>query len=206
MIIDLHFHTKQYSPCSKIDFEQGIIRAKELGLDGICITDHDIFASKTTAKELQDKYGILVIVGVEILTEEGDLICFGLDELPERTLSAQELINRVEKLGGACIAAHPFRQNNRGMGEHLHRLTGLHAVETLNGNTDMDNNNRAAQIARKLGIPCTGGSDAHSVNRIGSYATRFFTKIKDEKDLITAIREGKIEPVKCDDLLMKQAQ
>lgn len=195
MIIDLHFHTKQYSPCSSIDMEEGVQHAKSLGLDGICITDHDVFACRTRAGELQKKYDILVIVGTEILTIEGDLLCFGLNEIPKEKLSAQTLIDKVNAIGGACIAAHPYRENNRGMGAYLDKLTGLHAIESYNGNTKFDNNTKAAITASRLGIPCTGGSDAHSIERVGVFATRFFTQIENEKGIISAIRFGRIEPV-----------
>jgi len=194
MKIDLHFHTKQNSPCSMIDIEEGIRYAKSIHLDGICITDHDVFASRKEAMALQEKYGLLVIVGTEILTVEGDLLCFGLDEIPKEMVPAQSLIDRINELGGACIAAHPYRENNRGMGEHLNRMKGLHAIEAFNGNTKKENNLKAARMASALGIPCTGGSDAHKRDRIGIFATRFFTPIKNEEDLIRAIRLGEIEP------------
>lgn len=194
MIIDLHFHTKQYSPCSSIDMEEGVRYAKKLGLDGICITDHDVFACRKRAEEIQKKYNILVIVGTEILTMEGDLLCFGLDEIPKEKLAAQTLIDKVNAIGGACIAAHPYRENNRGMGAHLDKLTGLHAIESYNGNTKCDNNTKAVIAASRLGIPCIGGSDAHRIERVGVYATRFFTQIENEKDIISAIRSGRIEP------------
>lgn len=197
MIIDLHFHTKQYSPCSYIDMEEGIQYAKRLGLDGICVTDHDVFASRKRAEELQKKYDILVIVGTEILTMEGDLLCYGLDEIPKETLPAQTLIDKINAIGGVCIAAHPYRENNRGMGAYLHQLTGLHAIESYNGNTKHQNNTKACETASRLGIPCTGGSDAHKIERVGVYATRFFTQIENEKDIISAIRLGRIEPVYC---------
>ena len=174
--------------------EEGIKRAKALGLNGVCITDHDVFACRESAEKLQEKYGIIVIVGTEIYTKEGDLLCFGLDEVPDQQVSAQHMIDRINQLGGACIAAHPFRNNNRGMGEVLRQLTGLHAIESLNGNTSREDNERAEHIADELGIPCTGGSDAHSLERIGVYATRFFVKIENESNLIDAIRSGKMMP------------
>ena len=196
MVIDLHFHTKQFSSCSKIDMEEGIKQAKALGIDGICITDHDIFACRAMAQALQEKYEILVIVGTEIYTKEGDLLCFGLDEIPSEQPTAQDMIDHINLLGGACIAAHPFRNNNRGMGETLRQLTGLHAIESLNGNTCNDNNDRAKRIADELGIPCTGGSDAHSLDRIGIYATQFLVNVESELDLIGAIRRGQMIPWK----------
>lgn len=192
MYFDLHFHTKQHSSCSTIDMEEGVRYAKEIGLAGICITDHDTFACRKSAAQLQDRYGILVVVGTEILTVEGDLLCFGLDEVPDVRVEAQTLIDHINRIGGACIAAHPFRKNNRGMGEHLYRLKGLHAIETPNGNTEAVDNRRARKVARELNIPCTGGSDAHRLERIGVCPTRFTVAVNSESDLIMALRNGNV--------------
>ena len=195
MIIDTHFHTKEYSSCSNIDMEAGIKEAKRLGLGGICITDHDVVASKSKAKKLQDKYGILVIPGTEVNTVEGDIICFGIKDIPEGTLSAQKLVDHVEKSKGACIAAHPFRNNDRGLKENICRIKGIHAIEALNGNTDHDSNTKAVELAQELGIPCTGGSDAHRMENIGKYATRFPKDVRNESGFIEALRNGNIRPM-----------
>lgn len=194
MIIDLHFHTKQYSNCSKIDIEEGIKYAKIIGLDGICITDHDVFASKKLADHLQKKYNILVIVGVEILTFEGDIICFGLEKLPKKKLHANQLIKIIENNHGVCIAAHPFRMNNRGLREKIKEVNGLHAIEVFNGNTLNKNNLKAKEVAVDLNIPQVGGSDSHAIEKIGCYATEFLTEVHNERDLIQAIRAGDVKP------------
>jgi predicted metal-dependent phosphoesterase TrpH len=195
MIIDLHFHTKQHSPCSQIDFEAGIAHAKAIGLDGICITDHDTFADRRFAKAMQEKYGIFVCVATEILTLEGDILCFGLDQIPEGVIASQTLIDHVNAIGGACIAAHPYRENMRGLGDHLLSIHGLHAVETLNGNTKDVNNRKASETAERMHCPKCGGSDAHRINRIGIYATEFLDPVASEDDLIACIRSGHIKPV-----------
>ncbi|SHI38960.1 hypothetical protein SAMN02745751_00218 [Dethiosulfatibacter aminovorans DSM 17477] len=199
MIIDTHFHTKEYSICSSIDMEAGIVEAKKLGLGGICITDHDTVASKELAKNLQDKYSILVIPGTEVQTVEGDILCFGIDDIPEGTITAQKLVEHVEKSGGACIAAHPFRDNDRGLKENICNIKGIHAIEALNGNTDDESNIKAEKLANELGIPCTGGSDAHNLKNIGKYATRFPKDVQDETGFIEALRAGNINPISFHD-------
>ncbi|GAA0178328.1 PHP domain-containing protein [Clostridium sediminicola] len=193
MIIDIHFHTKEYSPCSHINMEEGIKKAKEIGLDGICITDHDNRNAASFAKELEEKYGILVIVGVEVYTYEGDILCFGLDKVPEKRIHAQELIDLVNEKGGVTIAAHPFRNNGRGLGNEIKNLKGLSAIEVLNGNTTYENNSRAYELAKELNISCAGGSDSHKVENIGKYSTKFIDYITNEKELIKAIKLGRVE-------------
>lgn len=198
MIIDLHFHTQQYSPCSHIEMEEGIKQAKAIGLDGICITDHDNNESVKYVKDLERKYGLIVIAGVEILTYEGDILCFGIDKVPEKKLHAQELIELVNEKGGASISAHPFRNNGRGLGDKVKEVKGLSAVEIFNGNTSSENNLKALKLANKLKIPCIGASDAHKLQNIGKYATKFSKHITNEKDLITAIKSGEVVPVYYD--------
>ena len=43
MIIDLHNHTYPKSDDSFISPDELIIKAKDIGLDGICLTEHDSF-------------------------------------------------------------------------------------------------------------------------------------------------------------------
>jgi predicted metal-dependent phosphoesterase TrpH len=175
--------------------EEGIKVAKEKGLDGICLTEHDIFASRKKAKELQDKYNILVIVGIEILTFEGDIICFGFKNAPKRMMHAIQLVEMVNSVNGVAIAAHPFRNNNRGLGYNIRNILDIHAVESFNGNTDLENNLKAVKLAQELSIPQTGGSDAHRLERTGIYATKFEREIRNEKELIEEIRAGRMKPV-----------
>lgn len=203
MIIDLHFHTLEYSPCSHIEMEEGIKQAKDIGLDGICITDHDNNESAKYAKELERKYGLIVIAGVEILTYEGDILCFGIKKVPEKKLHAQELIKLVNEKGGATISAHPFRNNGRGLGDKIRKTKGLSAVEIFNGNTSSENNLKALKLAKKLNIPGIGASDAHKLQNIGKYATKFSKHIANEKDLITAIKSGEVVPVYYDNTYKK---
>lgn len=46
-------------------------------------------------------------------------------------------------LGGVCIAAHPFRDNNRGMGPFESSLRLAHGIEVLNGNTTAQDNSNS---------------------------------------------------------------
>jgi hypothetical protein len=44
----------------------------------------------------------------------------------------------------------------------------------------------------KLGLPGTGGSDAHQVHEIGACLTLFENEVRNEEDLIREIRAGRI--------------
>lgn len=201
MIIDLHFHTAAYSDCSAIDLEAGLSRAREMGLDGVCLTEHDVFPAYDNLEDLEKKHGLKIFVGVEVLTREGDILCYGLDEVPEDRIPARELVSRVEALGGASVAAHPHRQNGRGLGDLAEALPFLTAVEAYNGNTRLSNNGKAVEMSLRAGLPMTGGSDAHSLDRVGVYATRFDAPVETLEDLVRQLRGGEFHPVRYEKAL-----
>ncbi len=198
MIIDIHVHTAGYSPCSRINLRDAVARAKSIGLSGICITDHESNGIASLAKEMEKREQFLVIVGMELLSLEGDLLVFGLEEVPDRQMHAQELVDLVNAKGGAVVCAHPYRDNGRGMGDGLLDIKGLNGIESFNGNTPWEQNSKAHALGTALHIPCLGGSDAHRTDRLGCYATKFPAGIGDSRDFINAIKAGEVLPVMFD--------
>lgn len=196
MLIDTHIHENKYSFDSFLAFEDAIGKAKELGLGGICITNHE---SNQLRKDIGDSAiidDILVIVGAEFLTVEGDILVFGLKDLPKEKVHARELLNMVKKAGGVAVPAHPFRTNNRGLGNNIRDLSGLlDGVESFNGSTSHHHNLQAYALSTELGLPSLGASDAHVVDRVGKYATKFYGSIRDHKDFIEAIKSKDFHPV-----------
>lgn len=204
MLIDTHLHEKKYSGDSFISLEEIVDRAIELGLNGVCITDHESNEIKREAESLMKKTGFLIITGAEILTYEGDMTVFGLEKLHEkmlheRMIHAQELIDIVNKAGGVAICSHPYRQNNRGMGDHIRNLDIIWGIEAFNGSTPWNHNKKAFDLAIELGVPALGGSDAHNLKQIGKFATNMPAWVKDEKSFIKAVKEGYTIPVEYKD-------
>lgn len=195
MIIDTHMHERTFSDDSELSLEAIVKRAKQIGLDGICITDHESNGLKERAEEYAKETGFLILVGAEILTFEGDITVFGLDDLPKEKLHAQALIDLVHEAGGVCMSAHPFRENKRGMGKHIAQVKGLAGVEAFNGSTPHHHNMTAYHLAQALKLPCFGASDAHVLEKVGTYATRFPGSIRDLKDFIEAVKNGATRPM-----------
>ena len=195
MIIDTHMHCLEGSDDSHVSILEIVNKAKEKGLDGICITDHDSIRAKDIAYKVAKETGFNIFVGCEILTFEGDMVVFGLDEIPKEKMHAQDFLDLVQKKNGISISAHPFRENNRGIGNSIKDLKGLSGIEGFNGNTKAYNNLRACAIAMELNIPIFGASDCHHAHEVGKYATVFPDGIKNEKDLIEAIKSGNVYPV-----------
>lgn len=195
MLIDMHVHEKRHSLDSFMMLEEIVEEAIATGLDGVCITDHESMGLKKFAKEYSQKTGFPIFVGAEYLTQEGDILAFGIDELPKQErLPAQEFIDYVNKKGGICIAAHPFRNNNRGLEENLKRVKGLAGIEVLNGSTSFEANQKALAYCKELNLEPFGASDAHDTFQLGKYATRFPKWINTVEELVQVIKEGGCKP------------
>ncbi len=196
MIIDTHIHESKYSSDSHISFDELIQYAKDIGLEGICITNHD---NNTLADEIGESLwidGLLVIVGAEMLTKEGDILVFGVKDLPKEIVPAEDLLRLVRASGGVAIAAHPYRNNNRGLGDNLRRLHGLlDGVEAFNGSTLPHHNLTSYAASAELNLPSFGASDAHVLKKLGCYATNFAATVRDHIDFIEAVRSVELNPV-----------
>jgi hypothetical protein len=194
MFIDTHIHENKYSLDSCVSLRKIVEQAMTMGLDGVCITDHDDDRIKHEARELSQELGYLIIPGVEILTYEGDIIVFGVDSLPTKKVHTAELLDYIQAQEGVGISAHPFRNNNRGLGETIRTVKGLAGLEGFNGNTDWKSNLKACRLAKELGLPLFGASDAHHQHEVGKYATYFDWAITDERNFIEAIKAGAVRP------------
>lgn len=196
MIIDTHVHENKYSFDSFIDFKESIELAKLIGLDGMCITNHDNNNLRNDIGDSANINGVLVIVGAEVLTHEGDILVFGVKDIPQHKMSAEELLTLVKKHNGAAIAAHPFRNNNRGIGDNMRKVSHLlSGVESFNGSTLSYHNLQSYALSTELNLPSLGASDAHIMEKLGTYATKFNNSIRDHKDFIEALKTGDFHPV-----------
>lgn len=196
MKVDLHLHDNKYSTDSYISIEEIVREAKRKGLDGIALTNHENPDVVKEIDELVEKYDFVIFPGVEYLTKDGDIVAFGIDKLPEEQMSAQEFIEYVDKFGGTCTAAHPYRTNNRGLEDKLYTVKGLTAIEGYNGSTSDYHNGLAVKAGKELGIQVIGSSDAHVVEKVGVYATLLPYKVKNVKELIEALKTNRCKPLK----------
>ena len=194
MLIDMHLHECTYSPDSFINLKQIVEVAKFKGLDAVCITDHDSMGLKEFAAEYSRKVNFPIFVGVEYFSAHGDITAWGIDSYPDHRVSAQEFIDHVNKSGGFCVSCHPFRNNNRGLEDHLRNVKGLHGVEVLNGSTDMEACRTALRYARELNLKTIGASDAHVETQIAKYVTWLPEKVTTTEDFIAQLHRCKTRP------------
>jgi len=213
-LIDLHTHTRHGSVCGYMWSDELVERAKSIGLDGVCITEHDSFWSSERIRRLAEKHEFPVIGGAEITSDCGDVLVFGLDKLPLNVSSIREIRKRVDDAGGVMIAAHPFRglAASAGIREITTALVDrlvesplvqhVHELEVLNGASGAWERRLARAVAGRTGRIGTGGSDAHGIMMVGACYTRFENEISSEETLVQALRDGRFTA--ADNLVYRQ--
>jgi hypothetical protein len=200
MRIDLHVHTSPKSPCSNIQPTDLIQEAKRIGLDGFCLTEHQVLWEGEEIARLAADNGIKIFRGNEITTAQGDILVFGLDRNIEGVITVQELHQMVTAAGGFSIAAHPFRGFKMfGAGQlglsveqacKKKSLQFVDAIEIRNGRVTEKENELAQSVAEKLGLFKTAGSDAHEIGALGTWVTIFEKDIDTEAVLLKELKAG----------------
>ncbi|MBT8366879.1 MAG: PHP domain-containing protein [Deltaproteobacteria bacterium] len=201
MRIDLHIHTSPLSACSYIDPIELVCEARRLSLDGICLTEHQVIWNLDEVDQLAREGGIKIFRGNEFTTNQGDVLVFGFYEDIKELMIIQELREEVQKAGGYMIAAHPFRGfKTFGIGQLQMTVQQagkrkvfefVDAVEIGNGKLSEDENAMARKVAEDLGLPGTGGSDAHRVDEIATWVTVFEKDIENEIQLVEELHAAR---------------
>lgn len=207
-LIDLHAHTRPLSHDSDLTPDALVEAAKKAGLDGVCLTEHDFFWEHDKAAELAKRHDFLVIPGIEVNTECGHVVVFGLEKFVYGMHRMAELAKMCDDAGAAMIAAHPYRrqlpfelQKEGDWSEALERAVAnaayphVHAIETLNGRGSERQNAFSVAVCEHHGLPQTAGSDAHALSDVGVCATEFEEGIESLADLIAALKSGRFRPV-----------
>ena len=202
-LIDLHLHTAKYSPCAQtLDPWKLPCVLRERQLDGGTLTEHDRIWSVDEIQEIMqsDQYcldGIRLYRGVEISTEYAHIVAMGLEDLQDVPpgVSLERLITVAHEQEAALIWAHPYLgyHNLRPPEAHpniAQLAKGIHAVEVRSSVTKGESSKRAQQLAAKWGWIQVGGSDAHTLETVGTAATVLSFLPTSEKTLALAIKKG----------------
>jgi predicted metal-dependent phosphoesterase TrpH len=196
MWIDTHCHTK-YSYDNWLEPLDLIRRAKALGLDGAVITEHYSYEASAPVEQVGRDEGFLILRGVEIATDKGHLLAYGVEDDGwniwgrDSYLPLEEVIERINDLGGICAPAHPFRHVGlASLMEGLLELKDIVAVESHNGVNVESDNELAMQAAAALELPTLGGSDCHKTVAVGRCATEFSQPVHDMASFIAAVKAG----------------
>lgn len=207
MILDLHLHSERSDDSrAPVEAYLKILQRKrdERPLDGIVLTEHRQFDPARDFRELEDRYGFLILNAAEIETDYGHVLVYGVNEDMLRRfdfsnvrLPAQEVVDEVWRMGGVALPCHPGRPNV-GLCAHYEKKPALErvvAVEALNGGSKKGEDARVQTLMQDRGYAGFGGSDSHLVSFVGICATEFEKPVRTIDDLVVELRAGRCRPV-----------
>jgi len=208
MQADLHIHTNRYSGCSNIDPVAALIRAKEVGLDVIALTEHGIRWADAQVEQLlcdSGVEGLLVVPGQEVACYsptgafQGEFLVFGYPKSLGSNKSVDRVVEMTHGEGGVVIAAHPFKKSDHGRGffgsGHSTVDIEVDGLEIDHPSYDMESRHMARQVMAARGIAGIGCSDAHDLDTIGACRTIFDRAIDRMEALVDAIRSACVRSV-----------
>ncbi|MHA1796304.1 MAG: PHP-associated domain-containing protein [Promethearchaeota archaeon] len=207
MRIDFHVHIGYFSKDSAIPLSHSTAKyIKKVGIDGIAITDHNEFAWYEKIQKFMKRYGITVIPGEEIKTNDGgEILCYFINDKISRG-SWLEVIDEIHQQDGLAVLAHPydFLRSNWARVLSGQDRTKLHSLISLIDGIEIYNarnysfgaNKKAELLATKFGKIPLAGSDAHNLFEIGSAFTTLNVGSRDLDELLQAIKHSTLNPVK----------
>lgn len=188
---DFHMHTRR-SVDSLLSPRAIIRRARQRGLRGIAVTDHDTIRGGLDVAAIAPP-DLLVIVGAEIATEVGDIVGLFLT----REIVAREplaVLDEIEAQGGIAFLPHPHRGHQGITTAVLSRVTAFEALNGRAGSFEPTGTSRDgvpwSPLEAKGRLGC---SDAHLGWEIG----RAFTELEGEptiEGVRAALLAGRTKP------------
>ena len=157
---ELHSHTIYSKDCLTKLEELASLCAKK-SIDRLAITDHNaVHAALTLARE----YPALVIPGIEVMTNKGELLGYFISADVPPGLTPDETIIRLRDQGAIISVSHPFDRYRRGAWKQsdLEAIVDqVDAIEVFNARClHRADNDRALAFAKTHGKLMTVGSDA----------------------------------------------
>lgn len=110
---EIHCHTNHSDGFQTV--EELVYKAKELEISFLAITDHNTMSATEKIEELEEKYGIHLIRGIEWTTFYGHMLTLGYDHLTAINwskvgpTSIEESIKEVKNEGAIVGIAHPYQ-------------------------------------------------------------------------------------------------
>ncbi|MBQ7821620.1 MAG: PHP domain-containing protein [Clostridia bacterium] len=215
---EMHIHSK---PCSGggADIEEHMEALRDKGYSGMVITNHfyngdtridralpwnefcDAYREDyERGKAYSKKYDFDLLFGIEENVGSGkEILIYGItpdflynEKLKHATVS--EYVELVHKLGGLVFQAHPYRNRQYITAPGpLDELALLDGIEVFNASNTPEDNEKARELAEKLSLRCTVGSDGHSAASGGRTAIVSKQRIRTEQELANILKSGDYE-------------
>jgi len=190
--VDLHVHTNA-SPDSSITpkFLVDSLYAHP-NIKGVAVTDHNTVEGCKQVRKLAAAYNDLVIIpGIEVATQQGDLILLGVEEKPVAMLPLESVVDFGKQRDAVIVIPHPYRVS--GIGDAAEKIAA-DAVEIMNPWASPEQNKLAEQLAKARHLPGVAGSDAHEPESLWTAFNEIYAE-PDVADVLKAIKSGRVKAV-----------
>jgi hypothetical protein len=205
---DCHVHST-VSSGGELSPEQLAVDARAAGLDFVAVTEHNTAATHEAWSRLGGD-GLLVILGQEVVTESGHWLALGSvpgSVVDWRYGARDGVIGRrldsVRRVGGLCVAAHPYAPYPTGTLEYPQQ--DFDVIEVWNGPWtselpwQADNEaalaawgrTLAADIRRGRWRPAVGNSDTHLAGQLAAAHTVVWAEELGAAAILDGIRAGR---------------
>lgn len=199
MLCEIHCHSRHSDGMPTVET---ILKKASKKVQALAITDHNTLAGYEHAKKiLSGESNFILIPGAEITASRKldktkastrhhcHILALGISELKKGIAlsSVADVIDYIHDQDGIAIAAHPFRQRQS---INIDDAELFDALEAINGNTFAEGNRKAKELALKLKMPMTSGSDAHLAIDVGKFAFQIEGSTVDE--ILKNIKKGKL--------------
>jgi predicted metal-dependent phosphoesterase TrpH len=193
MRYDLHAHTAEYSPCSVISADELCRLAPALGIEGIALTEHDLWWPRDKIAALREHYTELTIFdGMERSCREGHFLVFLPEGAGTRSTLPPETVHSLSswthERGGILIWAHPFRFESMRLPFWLEKVP-IDGIEVISSNMSLQLSEMAQSVAAEYGIFALTNSDAHDADSLGRYWNDFAAELYTVDQLIEYVTD-----------------
>ena len=208
MLIDLHVYTRQ---SGGPELWKAVDTAEASNLDGILVADKRASAATAMAVVGGEFDAYPVFVGVEIATRTGDVVVIPskldpfltreewrqLDALDLPTLEEVQALAKEED--AVILVAHPYeRRRKNAPRDRIFAMEDVAGVEVSTTSAKREENRIAVESVGHASLPAYAGSAETRPGRGSGWATLFGREVKDQADLVAAIREGNFWAVELD--------
>jgi hypothetical protein len=196
MLLEMHCHTAEHSPCSTVGAAALVTHLYRKGLQGLIITDHHFLwpdeALRTVKRETGVPDHFLILSGQEVNTgDSGDVLVYGAGEVIPAGTPVADI--RAKYPEAALVLAHPYRNGKKP--DEARLLSPLFdAVEIFNSNHSVADNARGLKDWHLYRFTAIAGTDTHGLSYAGVYPTLIDHPVETIGELAGEIRKGRCRP------------
>jgi hypothetical protein len=182
---DLHSHTVHSDGVLTVPQLANLARSS--GLDFLAVTDHNSPSHHPLLPGAARRYGVLLLAGQEVTTDEGHANCLGEVGWVDFRRPADDWLRAAQSAGGLMSINHPL---DRECSWRRPMEKRAQLVETWHKTWDRRSDEPLAWWERHGGVP-VGGSDFHSpaADRLGAPTT--WVEAEGD-DVLGALRAGRV--------------